>query len=61
MALEKVLAGLGEPVYGPHKALAEEARAALEEQGASVHFCPICGYQNQPYMDKCKNCEAELK
>jgi Peptidase family S41/N-terminal domain of Peptidase_S41 in eukaryotic IRBP len=61
MALEKVLAGLGEPASGPHKALAEEARLALEEQGANVQFCPLCGYQNPLSFGKCKNCDAELK
>ena len=59
--VEKILAGLGEPVSGPHKTLAEEARLALEEQGANVQFCPLCGYQNPLSFAKCKNCDAELK
>ncbi len=42
MALERVLADLGKSPGGPFKALAEEVRAALEEQSTGQFFCPSC-------------------
>ena len=56
IALRAILADLGEPASESLRNLAKEAQAALTELEQGRKICLKCGYQNPPYLGKCKNC-----